>query len=288
MITEKSLKEIFKFNICRWRTSITLIEKNCIITRGYLIEDLIENLSFPEVIFLLLMGDLPSKNKSKMLNAILVSFCDHGVTPPSTQVARLTRSTGSSLNASLAAGLLAFGENHAGAIEKAMKLFQETISICKSQKDIPVLAEKIVEEHLQMGKKIPGYGHRYHQKDPRATKILKIAKELKCTGPHTQLAKEIEKILYNSKKIHLNIDGANAAILSDIGFHWSTGTGIFMIGRLPGLIAHINEESQEEPFRKTLKLEEIQYHGKKPNKKMQNSKTPFNALSVISTQQSLK
>lgn len=284
MITEKSLKEIFKVNICRWKTAITLIEKDCIITRGYLIEDLIENYSFAEVIFLLLMGELPSKNKSKMLNAILVSFCDHGVTPPSTQVARLTRSTGSSLNTSLAAGLLAFGENHAGAIEKAMKLFQETINSCKSHKDIPVLAEKIVEEHLEKGKKVPGYGHRYHHKDPRATKILKIGKELKCTGPHTELAKEIEKILYNSKKIHLNIDGANAAILSDIGFHWSTGTGIFMIGRLPGLIAHINEEAQEKPFRKTLKLEEIQYHGKKPKKKLQNQKINFSVPSSISTQ----
>jgi len=35
-----------------------------------------------------------------------------------------------------------------------------------------------------------------------------------------------------------------------------------MIGRLPGLIVHINEETQEKPFRKTLKLEEIQYYGK--------------------------
>ncbi|WP_455240978.1 hypothetical protein [Methanothermobacter tenebrarum] len=57
-----------------------------------------------------------------------------------------------------------------------------------------------------------------------------------------------------------------------------------MIGRLPGLIAHINEEAQEKPFRKTLKLEEIQYHGKKPKKKLQNQKINFSVPSSISTQ----
>ena len=267
MITEKTLKEIFKINIYRWKTAITLIEKNSITTRGYSIEDLIENVNFADIIFLLLMGDLPSQKESKMLNAILVSLCDHGITPPSTQVARLTSSTGSPLNTSLAAGLLAFGEKHAGAIEKAMKLFQDTIKLCETEKDIPFQAKKIINEHLQNAKKIPGYGHRYHHKDPRAARILKVAEKLECTGPHTQLAKEIEKTLHKTKKIHLNIDGANAAILSDLGFHWNTGTGIFMIGRLPGLIAHINEEkTQEKPFRKTLKLEEIQYYGKKPKK----------------------
>lgn len=262
MITEKSLKEIFKVNTYHWKTAITLIEKNHIKTRGYPLEELIGNVSFPDIIFLLLMGELPSRAQSKMLDAILVSFCDHGLTPPSTQVARLTTSTGTPLNASVAAGLLAFGENHAGAMEKAMKLFQETIKLCKSQEDIPLLAEKLVEEHLKNREKIPGYGHRYHHRDPRATRILKVAEKLKCTGPHTQLAKEIEKTLHKTKKIHLNIDGANAAILSDLGFHHNIGTGIFIIGRLPGLIAHINEEKQEKPFRKTLNLEEIQYHGK--------------------------
>jgi len=266
MITEKSLKEIFKINTYRWKTTITLIEKNHIRTRGYPLEELIGNISFSDIIFLLLMGELPPKDQSKMLDAILVSFCDHGLTPPSTQVARLTTSTGTPLNASIATGLLAFGENHAGAIEKAMKLFQETINLCKSPEEIPILAEKLVEEHLKNGKKIPGYGHRYHHRDPRATRIIKVAEKLKCTGLHTQLAKEIEKTLHKTKKIHLNIDGANAAILSDLGFHWNTGTGIFMIGRLPGLIAHINEEKLEKPFRKTLKLEEIQYMENQKNR----------------------
>ena len=40
----------------------------------------------------------------------------------------------------------------------------------------------------------------------------------------------------------MNIDGANGAILSDMGFDWSIGSGIFMIGRLPGILTNVNEE----------------------------------------------
>jgi len=60
----------------------------------------------------------------------------------------------------------------------------------------------------------------------------------------------------------MNIDGANAAILSDLGFNWNLGCGIFMIGRLPGILAHINEEKSREPaFRKIFDLDEIYFDG---------------------------
>ncbi len=111
----------------RIRTSITNIQPNKIITRGYPQEELINNISFSEMVYLLLKGELPSLKEAKMLNHILISFCDHGVTPPSTQTSRLIASSGSPLNVSLAGGLLSFGKNHAGAIEDSMELFQELI-----------------------------------------------------------------------------------------------------------------------------------------------------------------
>lgn len=69
------------------------------------------------------MGELPSKKDIKMLETVLVSFCDHGITPPSTQSVRLVASAGSPVNVRIAGGILAFGENHAGAIENATKNF---------------------------------------------------------------------------------------------------------------------------------------------------------------------
>ena len=95
------------------KTAITKVEPNKIITRGYNQEDLIENLSFAEMIYLMFMGKLPTKKEGELLNHILVSFCDHGITPPSTQTARIITSSGSPLNNAVAGGLLSFGYHHA-------------------------------------------------------------------------------------------------------------------------------------------------------------------------------
>jgi citrate synthase len=260
MITEEALKDIFKPRTVKWKTAITKVEPNRLTTRGYLQEDLIGNISFPEMIHLLIKGKLPSKNEAKMLGAVLVSFCDHGVTPPSTQTARLMASAGSPSNACIAGGILAFGKNHAGAIEQAMKIFQRGIQMAKE--NINEVAEEIVSFFMHNNKKISGFGHRYHNEDPRAPKLIELARKYKCFGKHSQLAVAIEDILYDKKRIRMNIDGANGAILSDMEFDWQIGSGIFMIGRLPGILAHVNEEkTRESPFRKLFEVDEIYYDG---------------------------
>ena len=260
MITEEVLKDIFKPRNLKWRTSITKVEPNRLTTRGYLQEDLIGNISFSEMIHLLIKGELPSKDEAKMLGAVLVSFCDHGVTPPSTQAARIMASTGSPLHACIAGGLLAFGKNHAGAIEHAMKILQE--GVIKAENNINTVADEIVDYFIKNDKKVFGFGHRYHNEDPRAPKLIELARKYNCFGKHSELALAIESSLFEKKGIRMNIDGANGAILSDMGFNWKIGSGIFMIGRLPGILTHINEEkTRESPFRKFFEMDEIYYDG---------------------------
>ena len=255
MIVEKTLRGMLRPKNPVWRSSITQVELNSLKTRGFSQEDLIGQTSFTEMVYLLLMGELPSKIDIKMLEAVLVSFCDHGITPPSTQSARLMASAGSPVNACIAGGILAFGENHAGAIENAMKNFQEGVKLSNVyNKSASETASCILEEHENNGKKVPGFGHRYHTEDPRARKLIKLARMHGYIGKHYELAVEIEELLLKDKGIKMNIDGANAAILSDMGFDWRVGCGIFIIGRIPGLLAHINEEiSSEKPFRKIIK-----------------------------------
>ena len=264
-IGEKPLKKILEINDPKLKTSITKIEENKITTYGYSQEDLIDNISFSEMVYLLLKGKMPNKQEAKILNHILISFCDHGVTPPSTQSSRLISSSGSPMNVALAGGLLSFGKKHAGAIEDAMCLFQKIIQDLNNFNEIfsfDKIARDIVEDYLNNGFKVPGFGHRYHSKDPRANKIVKLAIEEEFIGPHLKLALAIEKELFKRKKIYLNIDGVNGAILSDLGFSSNLGCGIFMIGRIPGLIAHIHEElTEEEGFRKFCDIEDISYQG---------------------------
>ncbi len=283
-IGRESVEKLLKFKSTKWRTSITRIESNKISTRGYPLEDLIGTLSFPEMIYLLIIGNLPSKKEAQMLEAILVSFSDHGVTPPSTQVARLMASTGSPLNNCVSGGILSFGKHHAGALENCMKLLQEgvndyTASI-DSPKDIKKIAEVQIEKFIQNKYKIPGFGHRYHDEDPRAPKLIEVAKKYGFCGIHTQLALAIQEIISEIKGIKMNVDGANAGILSDMAFDWQVGSGIFMIGRLPGLISHIYEEkTRETPFRKFFEVDEIYYNGVEErilSKGLQDSKTDTN------------
>ena len=276
-IGRKNIEELLKYRNSKWKTSITKVEPNRLVTRGYPQEDLIGNLSFSEMVYLLIKGNKPSKNESKMLEAVLVSFCDHGTTPPSTQVARLMASTGSPINTCVSGGLMAFGKHHAGALEECMKLLQGTVKngvvdigmegdkiaeSVESPKDVKILAYHVVDEFIENNRKIPGFGHRYHTEDPRPPKLLKLAKKYGFYGVHTHLAIALQEILYERKNIHMNVDGANSGILSDMGFNWEIGTGIFMIGRLPALISHVNEEkTQESPFRKFVESDEICFDG---------------------------
>lgn len=257
----------FNVNPHSLKTNISLVEKDKIVTMGYNQRDLIEKIRYSDMIFLLLKGRLPSVKEGKIFNHVLVSFCDHGVTPPSTQTARLIASSGSPINSAIAGALLSFGHKHAGAIQKTMELFQSRINSIHliedsviDNKQIASLAIDIYNEFASKEEKIPGFGHRYHDVDPRAEKLMEIAIKEGVIGPHVKLALSIEDLLYQKKKIRLNVDGANAAILSDLGFDPELGLGVFIIGRMPGILAHIHEENMdEEEFRKFCDLDDIIY-----------------------------
>ena len=252
------------------KTTISKVETDKIITRGYNQRDLIEKIRYSDMIYLLLKGKLPSIKEGKIFNHVLVSFCDHGVTPPSTQTARLVASSGSPISSAVAGALLSFGHKHAGAIQKTMELYQSKINSlyltedsALDNKQIASLAIDIYNEYILGEKKIPGFGHRYHNVDPRADKLMDIVIKEGFVGPHIKLALAVEDLAYQKKGIRLNVDGANAAILSDLGFDPETGLGIFIIGRIPGIIAHINEEKmEEEEFRRFCDLDDIEYYGR--------------------------
>ena len=212
----------FKINEHSLRTAISKVEPNKIVTRGYNQRDLIEKIRYSDMVFLLLKGRLPSIKEGKLFNHVLVSFCDHGATPPSTQTARLVASSGSPLNAAVAGALLSFGHKHAGAIEKTMELYQSKIDSLMltgdadiDNKQIASLAIDLYNEYVvSENTKIPGFGHRYHNVDPRADKLMELVIKEGCVGPHTKLALAIEDLLHQKKNIRLNA----AKILGDMSY----------------------------------------------------------------------
>jgi citrate synthase/citryl-CoA lyase len=190
-----------------------------------------------------------------MLNAILVSSLDHGVTPPSTLAARNVATSGAPLKDCVAAGILAFGPHHGGDIESCMRYLDRGLTMIRNGESQEQAAEKLVEGCLRVGHTPPGFGHRFHSRDPRATRLLQLAMELELEGEHVHLIRAIERALTRREHaggahLPVNVDGAIAAISADLGFAHELGNAIFLISRLPGLIAHAHEErSRNAPMR---------------------------------------
>ncbi|MBD3218675.1 MAG: citryl-CoA lyase [candidate division Zixibacteria bacterium] len=233
-----------------WKTSITDIGPGKIAVRGYNVPDLMENASFAEVVFLVLKGELPTEAEARMMEAILVSSVDHGASPPSVLATRTIMSAGNPLNASVAAGVMAIGDVHGGAIEQAAKHFQEWSA---KEGDLAENASSLLDYMKEKGKRMPGFGHRLHKTDPRTLKLFEIAEKLNFSGKNIEFCKAVEKALEEKtgRRLPINVDGAIAAVISDMGFDWRLGKGFFMISRLPGLIAHAYEEkTTQRPMRK--------------------------------------
>ena len=73
-----------------WRTAVTSIEPNKILVRGYVLDEMMGRVSFGESVYLILTGELPSPDVGRLVDALLVSSIDHGVTPPRPRLQRAT------------------------------------------------------------------------------------------------------------------------------------------------------------------------------------------------------
>ena len=247
----------------RWKTAISTHKNGELYVRGVALTKLLKNYSFADGIFLLFSDRLPKKNERELLDLVLLACVEHGVEAPSAFVPRVVVSTGNSMNAALAAGALAIGDFHGGAIEQCAKILQSNVS-----------AEGIVNYALTAHERIPGYGHKiYKDKDPRAEFIVARAKKLKLGGKYFEKAVAIRQLLKkNGKLLPLNIDGAIAAAISELGLDWRLGKAFFVLGRMPGMIAHAREEMlREKPYRR-FEAEDVDYDGPKPGVKPKKAK----------------
>jgi citrate synthase len=236
-----------------WHSAITRIEPNKVAVRGYDIADLMGRVSFGAAVYLIVTGELPSPAVARLMDAILVSSIDHGATPPSALGARTVASTGATLSASVAAGIMSINRHHGGAIEDcACQLKAIAERSARESISLEEAATRTLATMREAGERMPGFGHRLHTKDPRTARLFQLAHEAGVDGVHMQAARGVEKAFADAKKsLPINVDGAIGAILADLGMNPAAFNGIFMIARTPGLIAHvIEEQTREKPMRR--------------------------------------
>jgi citrate synthase len=215
--------------------------------------------SFTDTIFLLHQNRLPTDGERRLLDAILVGVADHGSGAPSCAAARLAASGNrQSLSAAVAAGILAVGDDHGGAGSGCMELIAKAVSRLEVEHLTPIeCARRVVAETRAAGARLPGLGHRVHASDPRTAVLFRMAREAGVARQGVLFMEALEEVVRDAiKPLPINIDGALAAVLHDIGFAPAFGRLVFIIGRVAGLCAEVAEElAREKPMRIRIPVE---------------------------------
>src|SRR4051812_27318339 len=249
-----------------WRTAIVDAGPMHLRVRGHDVLELMQQASFTDLIFLLHHDRLPSIDERRLLDAILIGVADHGAGAPSCAAARLAASGNrQSPAAAIAAGVLTIGDEHGGAGSGCMELI--TAGIARARRDalsFDAAAAQMVDEAKQAKTRLPGFGHRVHSTiDPRVAVLFTMAAESKLAGDGITFARALEAAVRDRiKPIPLNIDGALAAILVDLGFPAMVGKLLFIVGRVAGISAEVLEEyTREKPMRIRF---DVEYDGVPP------------------------
>lgn len=250
----------------RWTTGITSVKPNEIRLRGYRLDDLVGRVTFGQAVHLALKGELPSPEVGRLVNAMLISSIDHGPAAPSALAVRTAASTGATLGASIAAGVLSINRHHGGAVEGCMWLLLEAVERLDGASSSADLASEMVAELRARKKRVPGFGHRVHTKDPRTTRLLSLGDKLRISGDAVMMARAFEETLEQSlgRPLPLNVDGVLAALLVDLGFPPELGNAFFIAARVIGMAAHAYEEMTDQRPMRHIHPTDHEYNGPPP------------------------
>jgi citrate synthase len=213
--------------------------------------ELMGNVTLTELAFLLVRKREPSREEARMLDAVLISLADHGLTPIALS-ARLTY-TGApeSLQGAIAAGLLGGGSVFLGVVEDTARFLGEILATGDATREA---AEQAVRARLDSGARVPGLGHPVHKvQDPRTPRIYEIAEETGQLGDHLALLRHVADVHREStgKALPINGAGVAGAALADLGFPAPLLRGFALLARTAGLLGHLAEE-MERPLGMSL------------------------------------
>ncbi|GAB2742953.1 citryl-CoA lyase [Salinifilum aidingensis] len=228
-----------------WATDLVRIRPGEIALGGYPIERLIGEVSFVDAIWLMLRGELPGRGASRLLEAALTAAVDHGPQAPSIAAARMAATCGVGLNNAVATGVNLLGDVHGGAGQQCMALLDDVRERAGARgADLGGVVQEVLDEHDY----VPGFGHRFHPRDPRRDPLLDLVQDAVADGTvpgeHLAAALELERRIAarTSEPVPMNIDGATAVVYAELGFPPELGRGLFVLSRSVGILAHAWEE----------------------------------------------
>ncbi|HBP31572.1 MAG: citryl-CoA lyase [Advenella sp.] len=207
-----------------------------------LVNDLIGEATFTEVMFLQIMGRKARPVDIKIVDAVLVTLMEHGLTPSAIASRLIYMSAPENLQGAVASGLLAVGSQFVGTMENCSTLLDEIIASPDQQEAALAIATRYKEQK----KHLPGFGHHLHKPDdPRSLKLLDLADSEPALARQyidalKLLSRAVDQVY--ARHITINATGAVAALLGAIGVPSRLMRGFAVISRAAGLVSHIAEE----------------------------------------------
>lgn len=232
-----------------WTTRIGWASDGKILVRGYRVEELIRGLSFAEAAYLIIRGTLPTPAQAQALDAVLRSGLDQAFINSAVPAARFAASAAPEAPAAaIAAGVIAFGSVTGSPRDCAEMLISAHRMLGRNRLTPAEAAQRIVQRYVRARQRIPGLGHPMHKRiEPRAEALREIAVGLDLWGEYAGLLEAIqhEATRLFGKPLAINLAGAIAAVLVEIGFDPLETVGIGILSYMPALIAHTVEEIRE-------------------------------------------
>jgi citrate synthase len=208
-----------------------------------LVEELIGQVGFAEMLYLLCCERPATPAEARLLDACLVTLMEHGLTPSAVISRLMADSVPEEPQVAIGAGLLAIGSVYAGTTEQCAALLVAVAA--RIERGEREAVEAAAGEHALARRPVPGFGHGTHKPDdPRAQKLLALAEASGLPLSHVPLLRRLGEAVDRAFGRHLTINatGAIGAILLDIGVPVAAMRGFSVVARAGGLVGHWVEE----------------------------------------------
>ena len=219
----------------------TAVAANFRTRKGLDIIDPKKNLSFSENFFHMCFGKVPSKDVVKAFDVSLILYAEHSFNA-STFTSRIITSTLADIHSAIVGGISALkGPLHGGANEVVMEMFFDIKE--------PENAEKYILNKIKNKDLIIGFGHRVYKKGdsrvPTMTKYYYKTADFYKNEKFPKISKILEETMIKEKNIFPNLDFPSGPTYYLMGFDVDFFTPIFVIARITGWSAHVNEQLKD-------------------------------------------
>ncbi len=226
------------------RSALCRTTEQGIVLRGHdLVGDIIGTMTFTETLFMLMTDTRPTPGQQRILDSVLVTLMDHGMTPHAVAARMTYFAAPESIQGAIAAGILGVGGQFAGTMEGTAQLILRVAGAA----DPAAEAKAIAEDYRAQRVPLPGFGHPHHRPDdPRSPRLFAVAAESGAEGRYVAALQTLAAAVDATygRHITINATGAIAAVLLEIGFPASMMRGVAVVSRAGGLLAQLNEERE--------------------------------------------